>query len=473
MNSFMQLNEEIVKTTNENVDKIEQFRDTAIVISNINDSLFVHTNIFDIKNQIISDHSHLNESEDNSNNESNIIDVSRMTQKLEIDDIQLITAETLNPQISITKEELKSFSNNNWYSQVKDANSFVVKDASYGLASRKKGEKLSSDQIEFLKSILSDPSISTIEISKAYSVSSSVLNRIKRSWVESVVNNRIRGFIKIYGSKKQNLWRIISDFVQNTNTTLIAREITEHVNTLMNTEYTVGFIRTFMKTHMRMSFKRVKSRPNNVNLLKIGSIRRLYAVKLSKSISRKSLLINIDESSINRSVKTLYSWSFKGISNEKKNSSFSGSISWILAICSNGFWICFLINQTIDSNSFIWFLKILNQWLIANKNFGYDEIFLLLDNCSTHKSEVTQSLFKKLPYFIYYLPAYSPELAPVEMCFSILKRNLSEQCKTEMIKLSLKYNYIKIHRSLMKLTCKVIKKMFSRFFKIIQDYISI
>ena len=65
MNSFMQLNKEIVKTTNENVDKIEQIRDIAIVISNIKDSLFVHTNIFDIRNQIISDNSNLNESEDN------------------------------------------------------------------------------------------------------------------------------------------------------------------------------------------------------------------------------------------------------------------------------------------------------------------------------------------------------------------------------------------------------------------------
>ena len=73
-----------------------------------------------------------------------------MTQKLEIDDIQLIIAETLNSQISITKEELKSLSNNNRYLQDKDANSFVVEDASYGFASRKKGEKLSSDQIEFL-----------------------------------------------------------------------------------------------------------------------------------------------------------------------------------------------------------------------------------------------------------------------------------------------------------------------------------
>ena len=157
----------------------------------------------------------------------------------------------------------------------------------------------------------------------------------------------------------------------------------------MNANYSVSVIRRFMKTQMRLSFKRVKSHPNNVNLQKIESIRKLLAVTHSKSISKNTLLINIDESSINRSVKTLYSWSFRGVSNEKKNSSFSGSTSWVLAICSNGFWICFLLNRIIDSDNFTWFIKILHHWLKTNDNFGYDEVFILFDNWSIHKSEVT------------------------------------------------------------------------------------
>ena len=117
--------------------------------------------------------------------------------------------------------------------------------------------------------------------------------------------------------------------------------------------------------------------------------------------------------------------------------------------------------------------KILNQWLTTNNNFGFNEVFLLLDNWSTHKSATSQSLLKQLPYMIYYLPAYSPEFAPVKMCFGIIKRNLSKLCKTELIKLSLKYNYAKIYRSLSKLTCSIIKKIFKRFLKILQEYISI
>ena len=44
----------------------------------------------------------------------------------------------------------------------------------------------------------------------------------------------------------------------------------------------------------------------------MNKIRSLFAVVLSKEINLKTLLINIDESSINRFVKTYYSWGYKG-----------------------------------------------------------------------------------------------------------------------------------------------------------------
>ena len=40
-----------------------------------------------------------------------MVDVSLLTNKLQIDDIKLLTVNTLNSQIKITKEELKSLSN--------------------------------------------------------------------------------------------------------------------------------------------------------------------------------------------------------------------------------------------------------------------------------------------------------------------------------------------------------------------------
>ena len=135
-----------------------------------------------------------------------------------------------------------------------------------------------------------------------------------------------------------------------------------------------------------MSYKRVKSRPTNINLKKINNIRSLFAVKYLKEVSTETLMINVGESSLNREIKSNYSWGIKGKSIETKNISFTGSISLILVILSNGSWIWFLSSNSVDSDSFVWFIKIMKNWLNYHKNFGYQLIHLLLDNCFVHKS---------------------------------------------------------------------------------------
>ena len=77
-------------------------------------------------------------------------------------------------------------------------------------------------------------------------------------------------------------------------------------------------------------------------------IRNLFAVKFSKFISKDTLLINIDESSINRNTKLQYSWWFKGVPIESQNSLFVGSVRMVMAILSNSSWINFVINETIN-----------------------------------------------------------------------------------------------------------------------------
>ena len=77
-----------------------------------------------------------------------------------------------------------------------------------------------------------------------------------------------------------------------------------------------------------MIFKLVKSWSNNINLLKIESVRKLYFVMLSKSISANTLLINVEELSLNKNVKYLYFWCDEEIVNEKKIWSFFDDISW-------------------------------------------------------------------------------------------------------------------------------------------------
>ena len=263
------------------------------------------------------------------------------------------------------------------------------------------------------------------------------------------------------------------EYIETNKNTFTPKEVVRFLNLKRNTEYSEVTIRKFMKNIMKWSFKRVKSRLVNVNLQRINEVRSLFAVVLSKEINLKTILINIDESSINRFVKINYSWGYKWKPIEWDNSSFTGFISWIRAICSKGSWLTLLTNQIINAENFVWFIKILNNWLNLNNNFGYNEVLIILDNWYVHKSKLTQILLKKLTYKIFYIRAYSPEFAPVEMSFSLLKRNLSESRKNKNIKLSFMQNLIKIHHSLLSLTSKIVKGMFARLFQTIKEYLAI
>ena len=101
----MEKNEEKIEANIDNASKIDQFRDSAVTISIVNDALFIYANIFDIKDHNIQ--SNLNNSQIDLNNQSNIVDVSRITQKLGIEEIRLRTPKSLNTEIDITNEEIK------------------------------------------------------------------------------------------------------------------------------------------------------------------------------------------------------------------------------------------------------------------------------------------------------------------------------------------------------------------------------
>ena len=199
---------------------------------------------------------------------------------------------------------------------------------------------------------------------------------------------------------------MINKCIRNFKSTLTAKEIANKVNDELNTSYSVNIIRSIMKNDANLSFKRVKSRPNSIDLNRINSIRNLSSIKFAKIVTEKTLLINIDESSINRNVKSVYSWGVKGLPIESQNSVFAGSVSLIMAICTNGAWISKIINETIDSENFIWFIKVMISWLQSHNYFEHSQIIiLLLDNCAIHKSNQVAALFQRVNFIILYIPA--------------------------------------------------------------------
>ena len=210
-----------------------------------------------------------------------------------------------------------------------------------------------------------------------------------------------RKFVKLKNLIEKCLKKCIEKYIESTQHAFNVKDVASSIYEELGFSFSVNFLRRFMKTNMNLTYKRVKPRPNNVDLVKLDLTRKLFAVKIVKYLSETTLIINMDQSSINRNIKFNRSWGLKGVEIELKNSIFSGSVSLWMAVLSNGSWICL---QTNDSEKIINFLNYLSKWLKDHDSFNYSEIFLILDNWSIQKSLKVKQILAKLNWKVMYLP---------------------------------------------------------------------
>ena len=110
--------------------------------------------------------------------------------------------------------------------------------------------------------------LSDKQIQSKYNISNSVLDRIKRcSWSE-IKNSKWRDLIKINNSKWQFLMELIKDYILKTRKTVTAKEIANHINLIQHKSYSAKYIRNFMKSQAKLTFKIIKSRPWNIEIEK-------------------------------------------------------------------------------------------------------------------------------------------------------------------------------------------------------------
>ena len=113
------------------------------------------------------------------------------------------------------------------------------------------------------------------------------------------------------------------------------------------------------------------------------------------------------------------------------------------------------------------FLNFLNSWLESNEKFGYNEVLVVMDNCQYHKTKDSKNKMIKCSYKVLFLPPYTPQWAPIENAFGLIKKILIKRNKEGTINFSKKSNYSFIVDSMKELTSETIKKMFSKMLKLI------
>ena len=101
-------------------------------------------------------------------------------------------------------------------------------------------------------------------------------------------------------------------------------------------------------------------------------------------------------------------------------------LSLIAAIAPNGRLYVAGQDQSFTSEDIVWFLSKLCS------RYRKRDLIVIWDGASIHRSEVVKTFLKERPCRVHLerLPAYSPELNPVELVWSHLKRSLKNQVFT-------------------------------------------
>ena len=86
--------------------------------------------------------------------------------------------------------------------------------------------------------------------------------------------------------------------------------------------------------------------------------------------------------------------------------------------------------------SFSDFLKDLWKFIKLKYRCTSKRTIIMLDNAATHRTKNVINIMKENFDLVYYLPPYSPQYAPVEHFFSLLKNTISKSCKQKWINLN-------------------------------------
>ena len=124
-------------------------------------------------------------------------------------------------------------------------------------------------------------------------------------------------------------------------------------------------------------------------------------------------------------MKQNYSWLPAGRSERIINDRWQGGAAIIFALVSICDWIALIDNKTTNSTFFIIFLFILKKFTEICLKVVEEPIIVTLNNTLIHLTNNTKRAVEILKMKLFFLPPYSPSLAPVEWIFGLGKRILS------------------------------------------------
>ena len=163
------------------------------------------------------------------------------------------------------------------------------------------------------------------------------------------------------------------------------------------------------------------------------------------------------------------SWLQKGKSCSFKSIKLQNSINMISAITSGRYSQHYLKYNTTIAQTIIDLLQVLVKFI---KREEWSDIGVIFDNCQCHRTKMVKEFDLNLSLKLYYLPSYSPELAPVETCFSILNSNLIKIAGHWSLNLKSKMGMDLVSKAVQHIDGNVIKSLWKSYFVLLKKEIT-
>ena len=184
---------------------------------------------------------------------------------------------------------------------------------------------------------------------------------------------------------------------------------------------------------MKYIYKKGWSRPRKYGTKWVQLVKDLYWFELLTLLIEEKIVINVDESSFDRSIKNHNSCLLKGENAPILNENVKGKATLILGAWNIREWFAVVIIGTVDSFKFWIFLKLLELVLKeACENIQALPI-VVPDNAPTHSSKLSKRILENLYYEVRFSVSYWPEVAPVELVFKKIKSKLRSLGGTTVI----------------------------------------
>ena len=263
------------------------------------------------------------------------------------------------------------------------------------------------------------------QIQRIYKLSRSTVRRLQCfQQGRKVTNQEELKEVYISNNMNEDAKNLIIEYLcppQNPRTT---KMIQKHIEMKLRESYKSHKISKFVCEEMRYSYKKGSSRPAKYGTKRVQLVKVLHWAELLKLFLDGKVVINVDESSFDRSVKNQYSWLPRGKNAPIINDTIQGKATLIVGTWSTGEWFSVAIVGTVNSVKFCVFLKLLEIMLQEIYSDEEDFPIVVLDNAKTHTSKLSKKLIGHLAYGVKFSAPDWPEVAPVEQVFKKIKSKL-------------------------------------------------